>query len=83
MKKRERNLKGFGGINMKNKLVILSIAALFLALFFGGTAYQQFAAEKMAEVYKNIGYCTLFLSVAVYTWHVKDEKKKNSMKRER
>lgn len=68
---------------MKNKLVIFGVAAIFLALIFGGIAYQQFAAEKMDEVYKNIGYCTLFLSIAVYIWHVKDEKKKNSLKRER
>ena len=60
---------------MKNKLVIFGVAAIFLALIFGGTAYQQFAAEKMDEVYKNIGYCTLFLSIAVYIWHVKDKEK--------
>jgi Uncharacterized YmpT-like len=68
---------------VKNKLVIFGVAAIFFALIFGGIAYQQFAAEKMDEVYKNIGYCTLFLSIAVYIWHVKDEKKKNSLKRER
>ena len=68
---------------MKNKLVIFGVFAIFLALIFGGIAYQQFAAEKMDEVYKNIGYCTLFLSITVYIWHVKDEKKKNSLKKER
>ena len=68
---------------MKNKLVIFGAAAIFLALIFGGVAYQQFAAENMEKVYLNIGYCTLFLSIAVYLWHVKDEKQKNSLKRER
>lgn len=63
---------------MKNKFVIFGILAILISLVFGGVAYQQLVAENMDEVYLNIGYSTLFLSVAVYLWHVKDEKQKES-----
>jgi putative Ca2+/H+ antiporter (TMEM165/GDT1 family) len=63
---------------MKNKFVIFGILAILISLVFGGVAYQQLVAENMDEVYLNIGYSTLFLSIAVYLWHVKDEKQKES-----
>jgi putative Ca2+/H+ antiporter (TMEM165/GDT1 family) len=63
---------------MKNKFVIFGFIAILFSLVFGGVAYQQLVAENMDEVYLNIGYSTLFLSVAVYLWHVKDEKQKES-----
>jgi uncharacterized membrane protein YiaA len=63
---------------MKNKLVLLSIAAILISLIFGGMAWQQLVAENMDEVYLNIAYSTLCLSVAVYIWHMKDEKQNNS-----
>jgi Uncharacterized YmpT-like len=63
---------------LKNKFVIFSIISIFISLIFGGVAFQQFHAEKMDEVYLNIAYCTLFLSIAIYLWHVKDENQKNN-----
>ncbi|KKI88683.1 hypothetical protein WQ54_29660 [Bacillus sp. SA1-12] len=63
---------------MKNKFVLFGIVAILISIIFGGFAYQHFVAENMDEVYLNIGYCTLFLSIAVYLWHMKDEKQKNN-----
>jgi putative Ca2+/H+ antiporter (TMEM165/GDT1 family) len=63
---------------MKDKFVIFGIVAILISLIFGGVAYQQLVEENMDEVYLNIGYSTLFLSLAVYLWHVKDEKQKNN-----
>lgn len=63
---------------MKNKFVIFGFISILISLFFGGVAYQELVAENMDEVYLNIGYCTLFLSIAVYMWHIKDEKQKNN-----
>jgi hypothetical protein len=63
---------------MKNKYVLFGIVAILISLIFGGVAYQQLVAENMDEVYLNIGYSTLFLSIAFYLWHMKDEKQKNN-----
>jgi putative Ca2+/H+ antiporter (TMEM165/GDT1 family) len=63
---------------MKNKVVLFGLVAILISLIFGGVAYQQLVAENMDEVYLNIGYSTLFLSIAVYLWHMKDEKQKNN-----
>ncbi|MDQ0228878.1 protein YpmT [Metabacillus malikii] len=63
---------------MKNKIVIFGFVAILISLYFGGIAYQEFISENMDQVYINIGYCTLFLSIAVYMWHIKDEKQKNN-----
>jgi hypothetical protein len=63
---------------LKDKYVIFTILSIFFSFIFGGIAYQQFHAEKMDEVYLNIAYCTLFLSIAIYLWHMKDEKRKDN-----
>ncbi|MGM7722031.1 protein YpmT [uncultured Metabacillus sp.] len=63
---------------MKNKFVLFGMVAILISIIFGGFAYQQFVAENMDEVYLNIGYSTLFLSIAIYLWHMKDEKQKNN-----
>ncbi|PGT77835.1 MULTISPECIES: protein YpmT [Bacillaceae] len=62
---------------MKNKFVLMGIAAIIIALIFGGIAYQQLVAENMDEVYLNLAYSTLCMSIAVYVWHIKDEKQKH------
>ncbi|QGQ46579.1 protein YpmT [Metabacillus sediminilitoris] len=63
---------------MKDKYVIFTVLSIFFSFIFGAIAYQQFYAEKMDEVYLNIAYCTLFLSIAIYLWHMKDEKRKDN-----
>lgn len=68
----------WGYLLMKNKLFIFSIVAILISIVFGSIAYQQLVAENMDEVYLNIAYSTLFLSVSIYLWHVKDEKQKDS-----
>lgn len=62
---------------MKNKFVLMGIAAIIIAIIFGGNAYQQLVSENMDEVYLNLAYSTLCLSIAVYVWHIKDEKQKH------
>ena len=63
---------------MKNKFVLFGVVSILVSMFFGGIAYQQLMAENMDEVYLNIGYCTLFLSIAVYLWHAKKENQKDN-----
>ncbi|MFC0274343.1 protein YpmT [Metabacillus herbersteinensis] len=63
---------------MKNIFVTVSLLAILLALYFGGVAFQKFEEENMDEVYLNIGYCALFLSSSVYSWHLKEERQKNT-----
>lgn len=72
------NEKDLGGYKMKNKYTIVSMIAMLIAIIFGGIAFQQYNAENMDEVYLNIGYCTLFLSASMFSWHIKDEKQNES-----
>lgn len=62
---------------MKNKFMILAVAAILVALIFGGIAWQKLVNENMDEVYLNLAYCTMCLSIAFYLWHIKDEKSKS------
>lgn len=63
---------------MKNIFGIAIIVTTLLAIYFGGVAYAQYTDEKMDEVFLNIGYCALFLSCAVYAWHLREEKQNNN-----
>lgn len=71
-------MKDRGDTKLKNKVVFFGIIAILISLYFGGVAYQELVAENMDSVYLNIGYSTLFLSIAFYLWHMKDEKQKKN-----
>ncbi|PMC39236.1 hypothetical protein CJ195_04705 [Bacillus sp. UMB0899] len=62
---------------MKNKFMVLALVAILVSLIFGGIAWQKLVAENMDEVYLNLAYSTMCLSVAFYLWHIKDEKSKS------
>ncbi|QNG61570.1 MULTISPECIES: protein YpmT [Bacillaceae] len=59
---------------MKNGFFLFSIIGLFISLYFGGIAYLAYVDEKMDEVFLNVSYSTIFLSAAIYSLHLKDEK---------
>ncbi|WP_456687930.1 protein YpmT [Aeribacillus sp. SP014] len=44
----------------------------------GGMAYKQYLAGNLDynldKVYINVGYCALFLSIAVYVLHLREHK---------
>ncbi len=62
---------------MRNKVVLFALVAILISFVFGGIACQELVAENMDEVYLNLAYSTMCLSVAFYLWHVKDEKTKS------
>lgn len=69
---------GVGVIFLKKIYSIASIVMFLLAVYFGGMAYKQYLGGNLDynldKVYINVGYCALFLSVAVYTLHLREQK---------
>ncbi|USK32192.1 protein YpmT [Bacillus sp. F19] len=61
---------------MKDVYMLFSVAGLFISMYFGGIAYFAYVEEKTDEVFMNVSYCAIFLSAAVYSLHLKDEKKR-------
>jgi len=62
---------------MRNKFMIFALVAILISFIFGGIAWQELVAENMDDVYLNLAYSTMCLSVAFYLWHIKDEKTKS------
>ncbi|MDQ0162777.1 protein YpmT [Bacillus alveayuensis] len=63
-----------------NKIFITaSIITFLIAIYFAGIAYKIYLGGDLAydldEIYMNIGYCALFLSIGVYSLHLRDQKK--------
>lgn len=60
---------------MKKVYLYFSLITLLISLWFGGLAYISLMEENMDQVYLNIGFCALFLSVMVFALDLKDRKK--------
>jgi len=63
---------------MKKALIFASLITFFIAIYFAGTAYKLYLGGDIYDfdkIYLNIGYCSLFLSIAVYALHLKESKK--------
>lgn len=56
-------------------LPVFQFIILYIFLYFGWLAYHHLAAEDMDQMYLNISYCALFLSVMVFTFGMRDRKK--------
>ncbi|MBD1381588.1 protein YpmT [Metabacillus arenae] len=62
---------------MKNIYIIFFAIAILISVYFAGVAYLSFIDENMDKVYLNVGYCALFLSGAIYTLHLNEQKTNN------
>ncbi|ADM38165.1 protein YpmT [Bacillus spizizenii ATCC 6633 = JCM 2499] len=60
---------------MKRIYQYFSLLSFTFSLYFGWLAYHHLAAEDMDQMYLNISYCALFLSVMVFTFGMRDRKK--------
>lgn len=60
---------------MKRVYQYFSLLSFTFSLYFGWLAYHHLAAEDMDQMYLNISYCALFLSVMVFTFGMRDRKK--------
>ncbi|MGW6084804.1 protein YpmT, partial [Bacillus subtilis] len=52
---------------MKRIYQYFSLLSFTFSLYFGWLAYHHLAAEDMDQMYLNVSYCALFLSVMVFT----------------
>ncbi len=77
-RKRKAREFGVGVMYLKKIYLIASIVMFLLAVYFGGMAYKQYLTGNLDynldKVYINVGYCALFLSIAVYVLHLREHK---------
>ncbi|EIM11866.1 protein YpmT [Bacillus atrophaeus] len=60
---------------MKRIYQYCSLLACVFSFYFGWLAYLHLAREDIDQMYLNIAYCALFLSVTGFSFDVKDRKK--------
>lgn len=68
---------------MKRIYQYFSLLSFTFSLYFGWLAYHHLAAEDMDQMYLNVSYCALFLSVMVFTFGMRDRKKTDKSRKKR
>lgn len=64
---------------MKKVLLFASVVTFLIAIYFAGTAYKFYLGGDIYDldkIYINVGYCALFLSIAIYSLHLKESENK-------